>query len=719
MPAAATTPVAAPAPSAPAWPVVDRTVTLRDVLLDAGVVLPVVTVRYRLEGALAPARDNVALVVHALTGDVHASAWWRGVVGAGAPLDPARHAVLCANLLGGCAGTTGPTVDAPDALPPITTRDQARVLGRLLDALGIASVRLVCGGSLGGMVALEFAASHPGRFGQAVVLAAPARQTAQGIAWNAIMRRAIALGGPRDGLALARMVGMLSYRTPEGLEARFAARTDADGRFAAASWLAAHGERLVARFDAASYGALIGAMDRHDVGAERGGVARALAPIADRVTAVGIPGDLLYPGAAVEAWATEAGVRYEEIASPHGHDAFLLESPRVAQIVAAALARAEAAGTEGPAAPQTARTPSTAAPTRRASGRPTAPAVHATRRLRIALAGCGHVGGALLDLVGEGALPAGLSLSVSRVLVRRTDRDRPAWRRACARSVVRRDALVTDPEALLADDVDVLVEAIGGIPAAHALVDEALRRGIRVVTANKALLAQHGPALARRAAAHGAALDFEAAVGAAIPVVRALRQRAAGDRLGRVTAILNGTSNYVLDRVAGGTSLARAVAEAQAAGYAEADPTRDLSGEDAEDKLRVLAWLAFGAEPAALSVQRRGLDDAVAAWAAAVAREGDRVRLLASCERRGDTLVASVAPTRVPGDGAWAAVVGVGNRIELASADHHGTLVLAGPGAGGRVTAGAVLADLLQPQPPLPVALAAAAPAAPAAVTIV
>ena len=216
-----TSPLSRPAERAAPWPIRDEIITLYDVVLERGDHLDRVDVRYRLEGTLSAARDNVVVVVHALTGTTHASDWWKGVIGAHAAIDPTKHAVLCANLLGGCDGTTGPSNANPEALPPFSTRDQAVLLAQLLDALGVDAQWLICGGSLGGMVTLEFAASFPTRVRSAVVLAAPAAQTAQGIAWNALMRRAIAVGGEREGLAVARMVGMLSYRTPEGLERRF------------------------------------------------------------------------------------------------------------------------------------------------------------------------------------------------------------------------------------------------------------------------------------------------------------------------------------------------------------------------------------------------------------------------------------------------------------------------------------------------------------------
>lgn len=655
----------------PSWPVRDEIITFRAVPLECGVVLDRVDVRFRLEGTIDADAANVVLVAHALTGTVHASTWWRGVIGEGAALDPTRHAILCANLLGGCDGTTGPRHDAPVAFPPISTRDQAALLARLLDALGVSAPLLVCGGSLGGMVTLEFAASFPERVQGAVCLAAPAVQSAQGLAWNAIMRQAIALGGAHEGLALARMVGMLSYRTAEGLEQRFGRARSATGAFQVNAWLEAHGNKLVERFDAASYGALIDAMDVHDVGRGRGGVAAALAPIADRLVGVGIPGDLLYPDHAVRAWTEAAGARYIELPSLHGHDAFLLEVDQVAKIMRDAVRAASDRG---------------ATVDHRSPEQP----------LRIALAGCGHVGGSLLDLfVQRQAAPAGSpAIHVKRVLVRDAARPRKSVEAAVAASLAPADVLITDPAALLDDDIDVLVEAIGGTTTARTLVETALRRGIRVVTANKALLGEHGAALEALAHGSGARLDFEGAVCGAIPIVRCLRRGAAGVGITRVRGILNGTSNFVLDRVAMGDSLTDAIATAQRLGYAEADPTRDLSGQDVEDKLRILAWLAFGIAPGALRVVRAGIDEATARWAAQVAVEGDRVKLLATVTREGDALVGRITPTRVPGDDAWAQVAGPSNRIVIDS-DSAGALVFEGPGAGGLATAGAVLADVL------------------------
>ncbi|WP_309669090.1 homoserine O-acetyltransferase [Gemmatimonas sp.] len=669
---------------ASSWPIRDETITFHDVALEKGDRLDHVDVRYRLEGTLNAARDNVVLVVHALTGTTHASEWWKGVIGANAAIDPTKHAVLCANLLGGCDGTTGPSDDDPDDLPPFSTRDQATVLARLLDSLGIVAPLLVCGGSLGGMVTLEFAASFPARVRSAVVLAAPAAQTAQGIAWNAIMRRAIALGGAREGLALARMVGMLSYRTPEGLERRFGRSRSEHDTFQVRDWLEVHGDKLVSRFDATSYGALIDAMDEHDVGRDRGGLSAALSAVGDRLIGVGIPGDLLYPADSVREWTTAAKATYVELPSVHGHDAFLLEVDRVSAIIAKAIA--ESVLRHASAAPLAAVTTPPIVTSVTPSVRP----------LRVALAGCGHVGGSLLELFGERAqqLENAQPIRVDRVLVRDAERARPALAQAIARGIARPDACITDPTLLLSDDIDVLVEAIGGTTTARTLVETALRRGIRVVTANKALLGERGAALAALARITDTRLDFEGAVCGAIPIVRCVRSGAAGVGITKVSGILNGTSNYVLEKVAEGASLAEAVATAQRLGYAEADPTRDLSGQDAEDKLRILAWMCFGVDPATLNVTRRGIDAETAAWATRVAIEGDRVKLIASCAREGDALVARILPTRITSDDAWARVAGPFNRIVVES-ETAGSLVFQGPGAGGRATAGAVLADIV------------------------
>jgi homoserine O-acetyltransferase/O-succinyltransferase len=326
--------------------------------LESGEVLRDVRQAYVLEGALNEKRDNVVLVFHSLTGSPETLGGWKGsVIGPGKAIDTNRWAVLCPNLLGSCYGTEFKRllrrVGKADAPPTITTRDQAHLVSSLMEDLRISSLALVTGGSLGGMVAMEFAASFPSHFRAAVVFAAPAAHTAWAIGWNHVQRRALDAGGPEAGLAVARMAGMLTYRTPEEFEGRFGRQGGADEPFAVQSYLSRHGAKLVARFDAKSYRTLLAAMDAHDVGRGRGGAAAALATAGPRITGVGIPGDGLYPDGVVRNWTREAGASYAELRSTHGHDGFLLETEAAGTLLARAL---EGGGAEErPVVPFTAR----------------------------------------------------------------------------------------------------------------------------------------------------------------------------------------------------------------------------------------------------------------------------------------------------------------------------------------------------------------------------
>lgn len=299
--------------------------------LEDGTVLHDLEQAYTLDGELNAAGDNLVVVFHSLTGAPAPREWWPGVVGPGMPLDPARYAILCTNLLGSCYGTTFPRT--PDgARPVVTTRDMARLVKLLVDDLGASSVALATGGSLGGMVALEWAASFPELTRTVIAFAAPAAHPAQAIAWNHVQRRAIELAG-RDGLALARMIAMISYRSAAEFDQRFGREKRDDDYFQMRSYLDHHGMKLVERFDTESYLSLIDTMDSHDVGRGRGGVAAALRGFRGRLVGVGIPGDLLYSADDVRSWVDAAGGEYRTIESTHGHDAFLLEIDQVAAIL--------------------------------------------------------------------------------------------------------------------------------------------------------------------------------------------------------------------------------------------------------------------------------------------------------------------------------------------------------------------------------------------------
>lgn len=301
--------------------------------LESGEVLTDVVQAYHLDGELNAERDNLVIVFHALTGSADAVGdWWSTIMGPGRAIDTGRYAVLCTNLLGSCYGTAfRRPAEAGPARPVITPRDQARLIHALVETLEVPTVAMTVGGSLGGMVGLEWAASYPELTRSTVVLAAPAAHTASAIGWNHIQRQAIALGGSR-GLAVARMVGMMTYRTAGEFELRFGRDRGANG-YQIESYLDHQGGKLVKRFDVESYLTLMDAMDAHDVGRGRGGVEEALRPVRGRLIGVGIPGDILYTDDDVRRWTEAVGAEYRRIDSIHGHDAFLIEVDQVAAIL--------------------------------------------------------------------------------------------------------------------------------------------------------------------------------------------------------------------------------------------------------------------------------------------------------------------------------------------------------------------------------------------------
>ena len=323
--------------------------------LESGEILRDIRQAYVLEGELNAQRDNVVLVFHSLTGGPDSLGGWKGeVIGPGKAIDTNRWAVLCPNLLGSCYGTTFKRgAFEPPGPARLSTRDQARLAGELVEALGVRRVALATGGSLGGMVALEWAATFPERSHAVVVFAAPTEHSAWALGWSHVQRQAIEAAGPAAGLALARMVGMLTYRSPAELENRFQRLPGEGETFAIQSYLTHHGAKLVARFEVQSYLALLDAMDAHDVGRGRGGAAAALSVFRGRLAAVGITSDVLYPEEEVRRWARTAGAELRTIVSPHGHDAFLLESGPVGTVLREALEAGGAlAGETGERAPK-------------------------------------------------------------------------------------------------------------------------------------------------------------------------------------------------------------------------------------------------------------------------------------------------------------------------------------------------------------------------------
>lgn len=364
-----------------------RSVPIGDVRLESGRLIPNVRIAFETWGTLNEAGDNAVLVLHALTGDQHVvgaagpdqptAGWWPQLIGPGRPLDTDRWFVIAPNVLGGCRGTTGPSSPAADgrpfgsSFPRITVRDQVAAEALLIDRLGISTIAGVVGGSMGGMRALEWAATFPDRVARCIAVATSAVATADQIAWSTPQLFAIrndpgwAGGdyypgpGPRTGLAVARQIAHATYRAAQELNPRFenAPQPGEDpgtgGRFAVQSYLEHHGTKLLRRFDAGSYVALTEAMNSHDLGRDRGGITSGLARITADLTVAGVDSDRLFPMSDSELIATAPACReFTTISSPFGHDAFLIETGQVFRIIDRAMSTPTITGSQHSAGPR-------------------------------------------------------------------------------------------------------------------------------------------------------------------------------------------------------------------------------------------------------------------------------------------------------------------------------------------------------------------------------
>ncbi|MEI5526387.1 homoserine dehydrogenase [Streptomyces brasiliscabiei] len=316
-----------------------------------------------------------------------------------------------------------------------------------------------------------------------------------------------------------------------------------------------------------------------------------------------------------------------------------------------------------------------------------------TRPLKVALLGCGVVGSEVARIMtthaDDLAARIGAPVELAGVAVRRPSRVREGIDPAL---------VTTDATALVKrGDIDVVVEVIGGIEPARSLITTAFEYGASVVSANKALLAQDGAALHAAAGDHDADLYYEAAVAGAIPLIRPLRESLAGDKINRVMGIVNGTTNFILDKMdTTGAGYQEALDEATALGYAEADPTADVEGFDAAAKAAILAGIAFHSRVRLDDVYREGMTEVTAADFASAKNMGCTIKLLAICERAADggSVTARVHPAMIPLAHPLASVRGAYNAVFVES-DAAGQLMFYGPGAGGAPTASAVLGDLV------------------------
>src|SRR4051794_4497778 len=346
-------------------------------VLETGGRVANVTIAYEAWGVLNADASNALLVLHALTGDSHATGprapghpaegWWDGLIGPGCAIDSDRFFVVCTNVLGGCQGTTGPASIDPatgtpyaSRFPTVTIRDQVVVEAAFMTQLGIRRWAAVVGGSMGGQRALEWAVAFPDRVPHAVVMACGAQATAEEIALCSLQIRAIRADpcfrggdyydaapgdGPWRGMSLARGIGQVSYRSEIEFAERFGRGRQGDeqpldgGRYAIESYLEYHGEKLASRFDANTYVTLSQAMNHHDVGRGRGGIRAALTRISGSVTLAGISSDRLYPLRLQHELAQliPGATALTIVESLDGHDGFLTETEQVGAVIRKAL----------------------------------------------------------------------------------------------------------------------------------------------------------------------------------------------------------------------------------------------------------------------------------------------------------------------------------------------------------------------------------------------
>lgn len=609
----------------------------------------------------------------------HGEGWW-SALGAHDLIDPAQHTVLCPAWPGNGSSWAG-FDDEASAPPSFSVQDLSDLVAMWLEGVGCTQPVIFIGASLGGMVGVAFAARHPKRVYRLVTISAGMRPDGWGTATRHLQRELVRdglrNGDVETGMIRARQLGMLTYRSRYELDTRFGRMTPGQARPPVASYLDHHGKRFAETFPVRTFLLLSEAIDRCSFGESKQEVRSQLEKVEAEVVVVGVPGDLLFP------WSLQNEIHRElqavgghsslwKFDSPFGHDAFLADQERLADLMR--LSRAL----------HTPATPPTSRPRFQGVGK------QPLREIRIGMVGCGTVGRGLLELLEAEREPVaeryGVRFSVTKIAVRDIAKDRGPRAEGIERT--------TDSMSLVADpEVDVIVEVAGGVEGLDRVLSAALAAGKPVVTANKALLAQKLAELGVLAQRTETPLACEASAAAALPILRHLNHRA--DEVERLMAIVNGTCNYIITRLEQDElPFDTAIAEAQKLGLAEADPTMDVDGFDAAAKLSILAYRSFGAwfRPDAFAV--RGIRELTPADCDLAEAMGYRIRHIARAARVGDGIDLAVEPLLLPDWHLLANVEEEYNAVYL-SCRMAGDLSFFGKGAGGLPTATAVLGDLI------------------------
>jgi homoserine dehydrogenase len=667
--------------TSPALPATRRLDVRRDAMVVEGHALEDV----QLAGyALGPELGTAPVVV--IVGGITASpfpfgdaatgaeAWWPAL---SAPelVDITRQTVLSLAWPGN--GSTWRGLDE-GPLPPISALGLADLIAAWLDGIGCTTAVTYLGASLGGLVGVALAVRHPDRIARLVTISAGLRPDGWGTATRHLQRELVRdglrTGDVVTGMARARQLGMLTYRGRDELDTRFGVLGPELTQPPVAAYLEHHGQRFAARFPVRTFLLLSEAIDRCRFGTDAESVRAELARVTAEVLIVGVPGDLLFPFALQhelyrELQAAGASASLWKLDSEYGHDAFLADQDKLAAVL-------RGAGF------LTAQLPEAAARFLGVGARP-------VREIRIGMIGCGTVGQGVLELLDRQQVALaeryGVRFKVTHIAVR----DVAKQRSALAADIPRTPRTL---DLVAAPDVDVIVEVAGG-DALEPTLTAALAAGKPVVTANKALLAKKLAALAVLAQRTETPLLCEGAAAAAIPIIRHLSHRA--DEVESLMAIVNGTANYIITRLEQEElALDRAIAEAQALGLAEANPSADIDGHDAAAKLSILAYRAFGAWIPPHELPVRGIGELWPADCDLAEAMGFRIRLIAQAERIGNALSARVEPVLLPDWHLLASVEEEYNAVYLKTAA-SGDLSLFGKGAGALPTASAIVGDLI------------------------
>jgi len=717
-----------------------------ELALELGGRLPGLRVAYRTWGKLDANGANAVVVCHALTGSADADLWWTRLFGPGRALDPERDFVVCSNILGSCYGTTGPVEVDPatgrpwlGAFPTITVRDMVRVQRALAIALGVTRVRMVIGGSLGGMQVLEWALLHPEMVESTVFVASTARHSAWCIGLSEAQRQAIyadprwkdgrydPADPPAAGLAAARMMAMLSYRSQPSFEMRFARRPQTEDLFAIESYLRYQGQQLVDRFDPATYVALTKAMDTHDVSRGRGDFEDVLRSIRQPMLVVSIDSDVLYwPWEQREVAALVPSARLAVMDSPHGHDAFLIDVDRLNEMVMDFRGR-----------PRPVRGAGAKEAAQAGMGEAAIDRVYAEKGISLLVLGKGKVGSELLEQIRAQRTELERDYDTVLRVVAVGDRRGTAFDEDGIDLGRWREVLAAAPETgpFDAASAPLVLDRLARLPrpvlvdltAADEMEDvyeQAFRRGVHVVASNKRPLAisprrLEQLRLARRQ--HHVHYHYDTAVGASLPVIGTLRRLVrSGDRVRLVEGSLSGTLGYLCTELGRGVPLSLATRWAMGLGYCEEDPRDDLSGLDTARKALILArelgaqvaledvriepfvskdLLAPGTRDDLIAALRRA-DGPVAAEVRRLAAGGTALRYLARIAiGPGGKPEVSVGPRPVGTAHPAARLVGVEALAAFTTARHaERPLVVQGAGVGGAHTAGGVLAEIFRVQ---------------------